>query len=204
MALIKCKECGREISSQSASCPGCGAPVKSPIGPGRKILGVLVILFILWLVAHQPGNTSSNAPSSSPRPSVTPSEYKIGDTVAVGYMGYMVRSVRWADRLTDNQFVKAPPNANYLVVTLGVVNGDKEARMIPPFHLVDENGAQYDTTSQEAYLPDAFPALEGLNPGVAKAGSIAFDVPRDHTYKLKLSGGYWSRDSALVPLDTTR
>lgn len=27
MALIKCTECGKEISSQAAACPGCGAPV---------------------------------------------------------------------------------------------------------------------------------------------------------------------------------
>ena len=27
MALIKCSECGREISDKAATCPGCGAPV---------------------------------------------------------------------------------------------------------------------------------------------------------------------------------
>lgn len=27
MALIKCEECGREISNKAAACPGCGAPV---------------------------------------------------------------------------------------------------------------------------------------------------------------------------------
>ncbi len=204
MALIKCRECGREISSTSASCTGCGAPVKSKSAAGRTLLGILGLLFILWIVAHEPTTkpstaaSSSISSSSSPRPSATPAEYKVGDTIPVGYMGYQVRSVRWTNRLTDNQFVKAPPNANYLVVTLGVVNADKEARMIAPFHLVDENGAQYDTTSQEAYLSDAFPSLENLNPGVARVGSIAFDVPLGHTYKLKLSGGYMSRNFALV------
>jgi hypothetical protein len=29
MALIKCIECGREISNKALSCPGCGAPVES-------------------------------------------------------------------------------------------------------------------------------------------------------------------------------
>lgn len=28
MALIKCPECGREISDRAGSCPGCGCPVK--------------------------------------------------------------------------------------------------------------------------------------------------------------------------------
>ena len=27
MALIKCSECGREISDKAGACPGCGAPV---------------------------------------------------------------------------------------------------------------------------------------------------------------------------------
>jgi DNA-directed RNA polymerase subunit RPC12/RpoP len=31
MALIHCSECGREISDQALSCPGCGAPTKAPI-----------------------------------------------------------------------------------------------------------------------------------------------------------------------------
>ncbi len=29
MSLIKCEECGREISDRAAACPGCGAPVSS-------------------------------------------------------------------------------------------------------------------------------------------------------------------------------
>ncbi|MFR6378429.1 MAG: zinc-ribbon domain-containing protein [Oscillospiraceae bacterium] len=30
MALIKCPECGREISDTASACPGCGAPVRKP------------------------------------------------------------------------------------------------------------------------------------------------------------------------------
>ena len=28
MALIKCKECGKEVSDKALQCPNCGAPVK--------------------------------------------------------------------------------------------------------------------------------------------------------------------------------
>lgn len=32
MALIKCKECGREVSDQAKSCPNCGAPLTLQTG----------------------------------------------------------------------------------------------------------------------------------------------------------------------------
>lgn len=28
MAMIKCPECGRDISDAASACPGCGAPVR--------------------------------------------------------------------------------------------------------------------------------------------------------------------------------
>ena len=30
MALIKCEECGEEISDKAQECPGCGCPINSP------------------------------------------------------------------------------------------------------------------------------------------------------------------------------
>lgn len=39
MALIKCSECEKEVSSKAAACPGCGAPFESEaIGSGVKRL----------------------------------------------------------------------------------------------------------------------------------------------------------------------
>ncbi|MGB2984237.1 MAG: zinc ribbon domain-containing protein [Candidatus Bipolaricaulia bacterium] len=34
MALIKCSECGREISDRAEACPGCGAPVSVNVREG--------------------------------------------------------------------------------------------------------------------------------------------------------------------------
>lgn len=60
MALIKCVECGREISDKAAACQGCGAPMQrevvqtSPVhdrAPGSskagKVLTVIALLVIL-------------------------------------------------------------------------------------------------------------------------------------------------------------
>jgi len=35
MALIKCYECGKEISDKATACPGCGCPVKQPADYSR-------------------------------------------------------------------------------------------------------------------------------------------------------------------------
>lgn len=33
MALVRCPECGREVSQQAVACPGCGHPLQAAPGP---------------------------------------------------------------------------------------------------------------------------------------------------------------------------
>lgn len=57
MALIKCSECGKEISDKAKTCPNCGAPVQSndlkqEVSWGKAIgiiVGILFVLFGLFL-----------------------------------------------------------------------------------------------------------------------------------------------------------
>lgn len=46
MALVRCRECGREVSSAAKTCPGCG--VKSPAPTNWK--GALTLLGIMFLI----------------------------------------------------------------------------------------------------------------------------------------------------------
>lgn len=67
MALIKCRECGREISSQSTACPGCGAPVtpkKSRAGGCLAAIGCIFAFFVIMAISSQ--NHSKSSSSSSP------------------------------------------------------------------------------------------------------------------------------------------
>ena len=34
MALIKCSECGKEVSDKAKACPNCGNPIASPRNKG--------------------------------------------------------------------------------------------------------------------------------------------------------------------------
>jgi len=50
MALVKCEECGKEISSEAESCPSCGAKPEK-MGLFRKIfIGLLVLIVISFMM----------------------------------------------------------------------------------------------------------------------------------------------------------
>lgn len=57
MALIKCKECGHEISDEALACPNCGKPQKDKppsVSLSRQMVVYFVSLFLppfgLWYV----------------------------------------------------------------------------------------------------------------------------------------------------------
>lgn len=37
MSLIKCTECGKEISDHAGACPSCGNPIHQNVTPAQKI-----------------------------------------------------------------------------------------------------------------------------------------------------------------------
>ena len=198
MALTTCKECGKERSKNATSCPHCGAPVRRT----SFITWVITIILVIWLI----GYIGSFSGSTSPRVSTTgersersaPVVGKMGETLSVGYTSYAVWKAWYSDRLSRNEFMNQRPDATYLFIDLSVRNSDTKARSIPPFKLIDENGAEHETTSKAWSVEGAIGVLESLNPTVTKRGIIVFDVPKDHHYKLKVSGGYWSGKDALI------
>lgn len=57
MALIECKECGKQVSSKARECPSCGAVINKP---KRGFFGTLFlwlfilfnILMVAWLISY--------------------------------------------------------------------------------------------------------------------------------------------------------
>lgn len=49
MALIKCRECGKDVSTEATACPGCGAPPAQPEKQkqGSPLVGVIVMAVII-------------------------------------------------------------------------------------------------------------------------------------------------------------
>jgi hypothetical protein len=94
MALVKCKECGSEVSSTAAACPRCGAPVatSSPIlkaagwiWTAAKLFVGLVVLIVVYRCTQAMDSAqerrSESAPASlaaaAPSPKCAPTAFAV-------------------------------------------------------------------------------------------------------------------------------
>jgi hypothetical protein len=160
------------------------------------LIGALIFALTLGCKssADSTGSDSGSAPSQSQTGHAT------GENVKVGYMEYKVFDSWFTNQLSDKGYPNTPPDAQYLFVDLQMQNDDKEQRTVPEFKLIDENNAEYGTTDKAWGSEGSVGLFQDLNPGVAKRGFVVFDVPQNHKYKLKVSGGYWATDEALIDL----
>src|SRR5215469_14293735 len=97
MALIRCYECGKEISSLAAACPSCGAPLGSTIIPPPlptqarpasrvkqffggtiALLAGVVLVLVIRGVTYQP-----NAPSVAVSPTPATAESATGSSPSI-------------------------------------------------------------------------------------------------------------------------
>lgn len=110
MALIKCSECGRQVSDKAESCPQCGAPIASALeteATGAKLrtiqqtskrlrthILISAVLFwggLVWMVVVMRSASSSGVP---PSPLVTMVAILMMFTGLVWYAVTKLR-VRW-------------------------------------------------------------------------------------------------------------
>ncbi len=147
---------------------------------------------------ESPSLKPHNVPKQAPEPRIE--ICKENELVSIGYTSYRVLKSEWTSRLSHSRPPDQKPNAMFLLIELTVRNGDSKPRSIPPFRLIDQNGAEYETSSKSVYIEDSIDILDSLNPGVQKHGFIVFDIPKGHHYNLKVSGGYWSDEYAIIML----
>ena len=112
MAMIKCPECGREISDTASVCPGCGAPVRKPgctvrfERPGAFLMGTAVSGMV-YVDGQQVGSAAT------------------GSTFEV-YLSYGEHSVsvesndatRFASRRSSAETLNVPFGAKSITVTI--------------------------------------------------------------------------------------
>lgn len=86
MALKKCKECGKEISSSTKKCPGCGKDQRNWF-MRHKILTIIIILVVIGIAGagnSSPENSTSNDNSSATKQAEEQTTYEeINTTVFI-------------------------------------------------------------------------------------------------------------------------
>lgn len=72
MAIVKCKECGRELSTKAEACPKCGAKQKRPSGCLKVVLFLLLAFIALAIIAPFVNDKNTSNSSSTPAPAAAP------------------------------------------------------------------------------------------------------------------------------------
>ena len=62
MALIKCSECDKEVSSKAVNCPSCGNPIKKEKKKSGGCLKLFILIFLgaLVVTSFMPSNKKSS------------------------------------------------------------------------------------------------------------------------------------------------
>lgn len=62
MALITCKECKQQVSTQAKNCPGCGAKVIKPTSKLNIIFALAVLALMIKCSVDKPPSTRDSSP----------------------------------------------------------------------------------------------------------------------------------------------
>ena len=139
MALIRCYECGKEISSLATACPSCGAPPQSTIVPPPlptearpasrtkqlswgtiALLTGVVLVLVIRGVTHQP-NTPSLA--ASPTPATAESATRSSPPIETASQSSPSPTAAETAYTSDVSVATAtPPRATFQVI--GIPQGD--------------------------------------------------------------------------------
>jgi len=116
MALIKCRECGKEISTEAAACPSCGAPpaVTAKVQKKSSALGWIIMLGITvgGMAMCSSGGNKSNKAEPAVAECAKDDLQCLGDKAVVAAGVYCKdpierlakHSVRWTDGTFETKF----------------------------------------------------------------------------------------------------
>ncbi|MCC5876280.1 MAG: DUF4352 domain-containing protein, partial [Candidatus Sumerlaeia bacterium] len=122
------------------------------------------------------------------------------ESIDIGYFSYMVLESSWPKKSDLNFGNRSLSDGQFLMIKLGIRNNDRKPRQIPPLTLVDDSGREYRQSSVGSLQEYSFGLLEVINPNVTKLGVLYFEVPSTPSFRLKVSGGYWSSDYSFIVL----
>jgi hypothetical protein len=124
MALIKCKECGKEISDQAKTCPSCGAKVKKPAGGAGKLLALIVLGSLLASTITTCQKSSEPEPTEAQKAATAAANAALArqTQLAVLAVATLKKSLRDPDSLVLNS-VRVDDKTNVACIDYRAKNG---------------------------------------------------------------------------------
>lgn len=192
--LIKCKSCGKEISSNAKECPFCGGKNKKPF---YKKWWVWVIAAIVVIGAAGGGKTSQKPTTDTPQSTETAAAnkqnkleetvYSVGDTVTTDKFEITVKNVQTKTSV-GTQYLSSTPSEGgvYVCVDFEYKNISQKpvaAYSCPKIKLKDPNGTSYDgdISAGTYYATETDPdrkVLSDLNPDIKVKDSAVFEISK--------------------------
>lgn len=140
MALIKCHECGGDVSTEASACPKCGAPpakqATAPATPAKKkdgvgiggVIGIVVIVLFILAKCGSSDNDKAPEPSKTANKECAKTDLQCNGDNAVVAAGIYCKdkveqmakhSVRWTDGTFESKFSRFRwKNAEANVITM--------------------------------------------------------------------------------------
>ena len=75
MPIVKCHECGKDVSTQAKTCPSCGVKVKKPTSRALKLIGLACVIGVIGTAI-----TGNNTPPPQQSAALSPEQRATDDT----------------------------------------------------------------------------------------------------------------------------
>ncbi len=131
---------------------------------------------------------------------------KIGDTLNVGDVSYVVVSVESASQV-GSEYLNSTANGIYLVVTLSITNHSSESLTISDtFFKIQLGDKTFDADSTASLYADSENSFlyESLNPDLTMTGTVVFDVSEEVASSmdsnLQVQTGFWGTQTGIISL----
>ncbi len=155
MAIIKCHECGKDVSTEAKNCPGCGAKVKKqkkPVG----IVGIaftVLIGFIVFSVVS--GTKRAEEQEAARQASLTPQQKQAEEAKKIESKNRLDAAYLCLDGAKDS--LKDPDSAKFPDVNEVIVEKKKDGSYHAQFRGRAKN-------SFGAYMPSVFDCKISVSP----------------------------------------
>lgn len=197
MGLIKCPDCGKEVSDMAINCPQCGRPLNSSNASANEtestkkkkghgclfsIIGFCIIVAIICIAVNSSSDKSSKKQTIQDNEDKN-SEIQFGQTGQITEeLTLVVNEVSEADSISAANGLGSykPDSGKYAIVNVTITNVFKKSQslLLNYFKVIGPDNAEYSSSLVVA-ADEKFISVDAINPNLDITGNLLFEIPQD-------------------------